>query len=234
LINQELLINGGKMGVILMAMTIGGLFIAALLLAVSFFTKKPWLRTFVAGGVTTWLVGYTILLLVGSVFSEEKTLGLNEPKQFCGFYLDCHMHTSVSGVRRTKTIGDVTANGEFYIVMVKVSSDAKSAALGLHAPEAQVVDASGRIFERDGNAENVLIASATEQPFDQKIPAGASFEKEIVFDLPLDVRNPRLDVAEGIGIDKVIETVLVGDEDSLLHKRNYFKLAEQTETAVVN
>jgi hypothetical protein len=222
------------MGVILMAMTIGGLLVAAVLLAVSFFTKKTWLRTFVAGGVTTWLVGYTILLLVGSVFSREKTLGWNEPKQFCGFYLDCHLHAGVSGVRRAKIIGDKTANGEFYIVTVKVSSDAERAVLGLHAPQAQVVDASGRIFERDRDAENALIASATEQPFDQKIPAGGEFEKEIVFDLPADVRNPRLDVAEGIGIDKVIEAVLIDDEDSLLHKRNYFKLAEQTETVGVN
>jgi len=103
-----------------MAMTIGGLLVAAVLLAISFFTKKTWLRTFVAGGVTTWLVGYTILLLVGSIFSEEKTLGLNEPKQFCGFYLDCHLHASVSGVRRAKIIGDKTASGEFYIVTVKV------------------------------------------------------------------------------------------------------------------
>lgn len=222
------------MGVILMAMTIGGLFVAAVLLVISLVTKKTWLRTFVLGGVTTWLAGYIILLLVASIFSEEKTLGLNEPKEFCGFYLDCHMHTSVSGVRRTKTIGDAAANGEFYIVTVKVSSDAKRAQLGLHAPNAQVIDADGRIFERDRDAENVLIASATGQPFDGKVPAGGSFEKEIVFDLPTDVKNPRLDVAEGIGIDKVIETVLIGDEDSLLHKRNYFQLAQQTETAGVN
>jgi hypothetical protein len=226
--------EGGNMGVILMAMTIGGLFVAACLLVISFVTKKTWLRTFVLGGVTTWLAGYIILLLVASIFSEEKTLGFNEPKEFCGFYLDCHMHASVSGVRKTKTIGDAAAKGEFYIVTVKVSSDARHAALGLLAPQAQVFDASGRIFERDRDAENALIASATEQPFDQKIPAGSEFEKEIVFDLPADIKNPRLDVAEGIGIDKVIETILIGDEDSLLHKRNYFKLAQQTETAGVN
>jgi hypothetical protein len=222
------------MGVILMAMTFGGLLIAAVLLVISFYTKKTWLRTFVLGGVTTWFAGYMILLLVSSIFSEEKTLGLNEPKEFCGFYLDCHLHTSVSGVRRAKTIGDKTASGEFYVVTVKVFSDAKRASLGLHAPQAQVSDDNGRTFERDADAENILIGSATEQPFDGKAQAGGSFEKEIVFDLPADVKNPRLDIAEGIGIDKLIETVLIGDEDSLLHKRNYFKLAEQTETADVN
>ncbi len=36
-----------------------------------------------------------------------------------------------------------------------------------------------------------------------------------------------LDIAEGLGIDKVIESVMVGDEDSILQRRNYFKLREQ-------
>jgi len=216
------------MGVILIAMTIGGLFVAAVLMVISFVTKKTWLRTFVLGGVTTWLAGYIILLLVASIFSQEKNLGLNEPKEFCGFYLDCHMHASVSGVRKTKTIGDVAASGEFYVVKMKVFSDARRAELGLLAPKLYVIDDDGKRYSRVEAVENPA------PPFDQKIPAGASFEKEVVFDLPADVRNPRLDVAEGIGIDKVIETVLIGDEDSLLHKRNYFKLAQQTETAGVN
>ncbi|HEX8367326.1 MAG TPA: hypothetical protein VF604_02045 [Pyrinomonadaceae bacterium] len=84
-----------------------------------------------------------------------------------------------------------------------VSSAAERAALSLHAPQAQVIDASGKIFERDRDAENALIAPATGQPFDQKIPAGSEFEKEIVFDLPLDVKNARPDVAEGVRIDKL-------------------------------
>jgi hypothetical protein len=50
------------------------------------------------------------------------------------------------------------------------------------------------------------------------------FEKETVFDLPENVSNPRLDIAEGIGVDKVFEMFLIGDEDSLWHKRALFKL----------
>ena len=119
------------MGVILLAMTIGGFVVAAILLVVSYFAKLNWLRTFVLGGVTVWILGYVILLFVASIFSEERTLGLNEPKEFCGFYLDCHLHTAVTDVRKTKTIGDKTANGEFYIVKVKVFSDAKNPAIAL-------------------------------------------------------------------------------------------------------
>lgn len=219
------------MGVILLAMTIGGLIVAAILLIVALWKKIGWLKKFVFGGVAIWFALYGILLFGSSLFSEEKTLGLNEPKEFCGFYLDCHMHTSVSGVRKSKQIGDKMAKGEFYVVTVKVFSDARQVPLNLHAPKAQVSDADGKTFERDSDAENALIATATEPPFDRKVPAGSEFEKEIVFDLPENIKNPRLDIAEGIGIDKVIETVLVDDEDSILHKRNYFKLEPQMQTA---
>ncbi len=212
------------MGVILMLMTIGGLFIAAILLIVSYFAKLNWLKTFVLGGVAVWLIGYVILLFVASIFSKEQNLGLNEPKEFCGFYLDCHLHTAVSDVRKTKTYGDAVAGGEFYVIKVKVFSDAKQAPLNLTTPQIHVIDAAGRSYNP---VENPVIPRP---PFDDKVPAGGSFEREIVFDLPTDIKNPRLDIKEGYGIDLVIESVLIGDEDSFLHKRNYFSL-EQITTA---
>ena len=47
------------------------------------------------------------------------------------------------------------------------------------------------------------------------------------------MQNPRLDIREGYGIDHAIEAVLVDDEDSVFHKRNYFLLAEWEQTAGV-
>ena len=212
------------MGVLLMLMTIGGLIVAAVLLAVSLFTKKTWLTKFTLGGVAVWFVFYAAMLLGFSFASHEKVLAMNEPKEFCGFYLDCHMHAAVSGVRTAKTIGDITANGEFYIIKVKVFSNAKAATLGLGTVDAHVVDALSRTYNRETRAE----AQLGEQPaFDRRISPVESFEREIVFDLPVGVQNPRLDISEGYGIDKAIEAVLVDDEDSILHKRTYFKLGEQ-------
>jgi len=131
-------------------------------------------------------------------------------------------------VRTAKQIGDKTAQGVFYIVKVKIFSDAKRAAIGLHDPQLEVVDEQRRVFEP------IADSTVSGNPFERKVPAGGSFEGEIVFDLPADIKNPRLDVAEGIGIDKVIESVLIGDEDSILHKRNCFKLEEQSQNSGVN
>jgi len=44
------------MGMLLMLMTIGGLLVAGILLAVSIWTGKTWLRNFVFGGVAVWFV----------------------------------------------------------------------------------------------------------------------------------------------------------------------------------
>ena len=212
------------MGVLLMLMTIGGLIVATVLLVVSVVTKKTWLTKFVLGGVAVWFVFYDVMLLGFSLTSEEETLALKEPKAFCGFYLDCHMHTAVSGVRTAKTLGDRTANGEYYIVKVAVFSNAVRATLGLTELGANVIDAAGGHYHRDLKAEAQL---PTQPEFEKRIGPEESFEKEIVFDLPFDVQDPRLDLREGFGIDHMLETVLVGDEDSILHKRTYFKLGSE-------
>jgi hypothetical protein len=206
------------MGVLLLALTIGGLGLAILLMIFAGITRSVWLAKFVFGAVGVWLAVYAVLLVTVSLMSEEKTLDLNQPKEFCGFYLDCHMHAAVTNVRKTKTIGNETAVGEFYVVRMKIFSDARRAEIGLHAPKFAVVDAGKRRFERIGELEN------PEPSFDRKVPAGGAFEKEIVFDLPENVQSARLDVSEGIGVDKIIELFLIGDEDSLWHKRQLFKL----------
>lgn len=216
------------MSVLLMLMTVGGVLAALVLLAISLVTKKDWLRNFVLGGVAVWFVFYLVMLFGSSLLSKEKTLSINEPKRFCGFYLDCHMHTAVTGVRKTKTIGDKTAKGEFYIVRVNVFSDAVREPLQLIGTEAKVIDGQSRIYTRDTDTEAGLGA----QPeFETRIAPEESFSKEIVFDLPLDAKDPRLDIRDGYGIDTAIEAVLVGDEDSIWHKRNYFRLEEQKQTA---
>src|SRR5262249_27580015 len=141
------------MGAVMLLMTICGLIVAGVLLVIAYLADKKWLRTLVLGGITTWLTGYVILLFIGSFFSVERTLSLGEPKEYCGFYLDCHMHTAVIDVRTAKTLGDLTANGEFYIVTVQVSSNAKQARLGLGAVDAHIVVESGRAYTRDTQAE---------------------------------------------------------------------------------
>lgn len=211
------------MGLILMLLTIGGMMIAFVVLTISFVLKTAWLRRFVLGGVALWLMFYTLLLLGTSLLSTEKTLAAAEPKEFCGFYLDCHMHTAVKGVRTTNAIGEWRAEGEFYVVSVEVFSDAVRAKLALSKPGATVYDAAGEHYHRDLEAEALL---RPQPEFNKLIGPEESFIKELVFDLPAGVKDPRLDIREGFGLEQMLEAVLIGDEDSIFHKRTYFELGK--------
>ncbi len=215
------------MGVLLMLLTIGGLIAAGILLAVSFFMKIAWLRKFTLGGVAVWIVFYIAMLLGFSLTSNEKLLAANEPKEYCGFYLDCHMHTAVTGVRMTKQIGDQTAKGTFYIVNVKVFSDAKNPSIKLRLlePKARVFQADGARIERDAAAEALLPTASVR--LDQDIDNRQTIEKEIVFDVSVSASDLKLLITEGYGIDKTIEHILVGDEDSLFHAQTFFDLKSE-------
>jgi hypothetical protein len=209
------------MGVLLMLLTIGGVIVAAVALVVAAWMKKAWLSSFIFGGVVVWFAFYFAMLFGTSYTSDEKDLAFNEPKKFCGFYLDCHLHAAVNDVRRTSKIGNKTARGEFYVVTVHVFSDAGKATLSLGTVDAHVIDANGASYNRDMLAEAELMP----QPeFEKMVGPEESFVKEIVFDLPPDVKNPRFDIKAGDPIDRIIEGFLINDEDSVLHKRTLFKL----------
>ena len=60
-----------------------------------------------------------------------------------------------------------------------------------------------------------------------------SFVKEIVFDLPVDVENPRLDMRQGPPLERIVEAFLINDEDSVLHGRVYFKLEDKARRTAV-
>lgn len=218
------------MSVVLALLTLMGSVVAIVALVGALMTGKTWLRDFLLGGVALWFVLYTVFLFGSSLTSTERELGFNETKAYCGFYIDCHLHTSVTNIRTARKLGDRIASGKFYIVTVKVSSDARREPLGLTTVDAHVVDRRGREYPRHTTAEQQL---SPQPEFERLISPGESFEKQIVFDLPIDVERPRLDISEGYAIDRYIEAVLIDDEDSLLHKRRFFRLEEQNMTAGV-
>lgn len=222
------------MGILMMLMTIGGLIVAAILLFISFWKKLSWLKNFVLGGVMVWGVFYAIALFGFSLMSQEKVLSLNEPKAYCGFYLDCHIHTEITDVRTAKIIGDKTANGTFLIAKVKVFSDAKNPniAFRLLEPNAELHDEGGRIYTRIVEAENQL--PTAQNQLNQDVKGKETIEKEIVFDVTEPAKDLKLLITEGYGIDKVIEAILIDDDDSIWHQKTVFNVGTFSQTASLN
>lgn len=219
--------GGGGLG---LAMTTGmGLFAGTLTAADAWIASRRGLARRVVLGMGAWLGAYAAALLIVSLSSRERTLGLNEAKAFCGFYLDCHLHASVVNVQRTKALGHPSdqraAQGVYCVVTVRISSDARRATLKPHYLTATVVDGPGNVYERSSEGEKALDRAI---PFEQSVGPGGSYTKDIVFDLPSNVQNPRLLVTEGPWVERLVELFLIGDEDSLFHKKMWFQLEPQS------
>lgn len=210
----------------MMLLTIGGLLAAGVLFAVAWLNESAWLKKFLLGGVAIWLAFYAVMLLGASLLSKDRVLGVGQPKEFCGFYLDCHMHAEMTSVRTANQIGNRVAKGTFYIVGLRVFSDAKNPniAFRLIEPRALIEVNDHTAITRDLDAEVLLPTAAVD--LGGEIKGSQTIDKEIVFDVPATLPDPRMQIAEGYGIDSAIEAILIGDEESIFHARSYFDLSD--------
>lgn len=217
------------MGVAFMLLTFLALLAAAGAAVFGLRKHRPRLVLGALFGAGAWGALYLAGLLATSLASDDRLLGWHHPKPFCGFYIDCHVSVSVEGVTTTPAIGEgahrVTAEGMFYVVTLRYSSNAIRAPLSTGSPAATIRDDQGRMYSRASEAEAVLTSTLEHPaPLPRTLAPGESVTTQIVFDLPPEAPAPRLYVRQGFGIDRLVELFLIGDEDSLLHRRTWFWL----------
>ncbi len=173
-------------------------------------------------------------MLFGYSFaSSDRILAMNEPKAFCGFYFDCHVHAKVTKVQTGDKIRQRHADGMFYVVTVEVYTDARKPNIWfrLLEPKAVIIDGRGNRYLRNEDAEFDLRTGPVD--LGAEVRGEITIEKDLAFDIPPSATDLKLLITEGYGIDKYIEAVLIDDEDSIMHKQNYFELREQNKTAGV-
>lgn len=210
---------GHGIGLLLLLMLIGGLvggeILARLLPRWGYPKAKRTVRILMLMGAAA----YSGALLTASLTSQERVLARGETLKFCGFYLDCHLGVAVEGVEQRAAIGRERARGEFYVIQLEVSSDARRATLELGGPSFRVIDNEGNSYTRAEAAEQALAGGAEAVlPLVRPIRAGDSYRVTLVFDLPREIHEPRLHVSDADGVERVLEGILIGDDDSILHK----------------
>lgn len=192
---------------------------------VLFFWRRRWLR-YSLRAIAALVFGYGLLLLAFSAFSHERTLALGQEKYFCE--LDCHIAYSVQNVQQIKSIGNATANGEFYLVTVRARFDETTIApwrgdapLTPNPRHVTLVDGHGGALRPSPEGQQAWDAAhAASASLPQPLRPGESYEATMVFDVRSGASNPKLLVSsEGFPMP-----VLIGDESSLLHKKTYFAL----------
>jgi hypothetical protein len=210
-------------------MTLCGLmFAAAVALVFSIVQRKPAL----AGAAVIAMVAigaiYLGLLLVFSFRSGDKLLVRGEEKYFCE--MDCHLAYSISDVRETKILEDhlnpdnslnrVTAGGTFWLVTIRTRFDANTP-LNPNPRIVYVLDEQGTRYLP--SPEGQLTLARSQDPgkaMSTPIRPGETYTTTVVFDLPVDVRNPTLLIQD----DHPFTRLIIGHENSPFHKKIRFQL----------
>jgi hypothetical protein len=197
--------------------------------------RKRWI-TYVSAALAAFgVLLYASLLFGFSLGSTEKILPIGAQKHFCE--VDCHIAYSVSAVTTTSELGSgekrLAASGKFYVVRIQTWFDPTTIAsfrgnspLTPSPRKVVVLDDAGREFSpsEPGQRAFELTPGAITTPLTTPLRPGESFSTDFVFDLPSHVRNPRLYV----GNTDAIASLIIGDEESPLHRKIYFALAPAT------
>jgi len=202
---------------LILAGTVVGLFVLGLALVHALMTRRALRAIALVGAGALWAGLYAAALLVTGSRSHAVVLPAGETKWFCGFYLDCHIGVTAERLVTAPELGRLRASGTFHVVTLRIRSSARRATLQPHDLRIAVVDAYGRRYARSSAAEAQL-AGPNAGLLERPLGPGDSYAVDVVFDLPNDTGEPRLLVTEGPAMERVVERILVGDEDSFLHR----------------
>lgn len=207
------------LGVLLLLGLVGGaLALGVGVIAALLMDRGIWVKRLAVTGLCGG-AAYVALLLGLSLASRTRILPLTVGKHICE--MDCHSEYAVVGVRTDKHRGARATAGEFYIVTVKVRFDSSTISphrgmgpLQIGPRAVYVLDGRGRRYapEPAGAADSLR----------HSIVPGQSYTTDLVFDLPADVTDPVLFIGAAAGVP---DWLLIGSENSVLHKKTVFALS---------
>ena len=203
-------------------LALGGLALGAVVSITTGLRLRAAALAAVAAGVTAM---YGAGLVGTSLASHDDVLPVGATKRFCGFYLDCHLGVTVVNAQSLPVVGTRRASGSYRVITLRVSSNAVRATLQPERLRMLLLGANGKRYARDIAAEREL-AGGLDVVLERAIAAGGAYTVQVVFDVPDDVRADWIYVAEGQGPDRIVEGILIGDEDSFLHRKTLLALPQ--------
>lgn len=185
-----------------------------------FLLRRQWARArSILLTLVSFLVLYAVVLSGVSLLSPQRVLAMHQNRCFDDWCL------SVERVVQQPTVGAAptvaTAHGMFYLVTVRISSQAR--AITQRALDAQVylLDANGQGYDPDPTGQQALDeAGQGGQPLDSELAPGGSFTRTVVFDLPKSSSHLALVVTHG----RFPDVLVIGSEQSFFHKPTIIQL----------
>ena len=190
-----------------------GTFAAIAALVIFWFARKPRLARVAGFAIGGGMVVYLVLLLGFSAGSHETMLGRGQEKYFCE--IDCHLAYSVLDVKRQEQ-GPV----DDYMVTLRTRFDETTTSPN-RPKDAQLMPSPRELRLLDDAGHQYNVASSSGTSLMTPLTPASSYTTQLEFKVPKDARGLRL----------LIETVpgwpdrlVIGDENSLGHKKTYFAL----------
>lgn len=209
----------------------------ALLLGISFLVlfygaarRSSFFARLGAGAILTIAVGYLLLLSSVSFASSEKVLPAGGWKYFCE--IDCHLAYSLAGAQTAAALGpemqQIFPRGKFVVVRVKtwfdertISAHRGNGPLTPNARKVVLVDDTERRFAPSAESQAAFARLGNNStPITEPLRPGESYITDFVFDVPKEARSLRLLITE----DDPETRLVIGHENSLLHKKIYFSV----------
>jgi len=190
-----------------------GVFLCLAAVFIFWFARKPKFARIAGVSVGIGAVIYFALLLGFSAGSHDVALARGQEKYFCE--IDCHLAYSIVDVKT-----QVGADANEYLVTLRTRFDPtttspnrpKDAPLMPSPREAQLIDSAGRAYAPASTAGTSLMTPL--RPAD-------SYTTQLEFRVPKDAKDLRLLLKT---IPAWPDHLVIGDENSLLHKKTYFAL----------
>jgi len=192
----------------------GGLIVAAASILIFWFARKPKIARGVAVATLCAMSAYLTMLIGFSAASHNLTLALGQEKYFCE--IDCHLAYSVVDVKQTAQNSTMA-----YVVTLRTRFDEKTtsperpkdAPLMPSPREVRLIDNLGRIYTPVSTSGTALMTP---------LKPAESYTTALEFHVPGDARGLQLLLNTTPGWP---DHLVIGDENSWLHKKTYFALS---------
>jgi hypothetical protein len=165
-------------------------------------------------GVIIAILMVLCLALVGGYVLWSRTANSGQPPHFdqiVGFGEEIQYDDfafSVLAVTKTHTLGNAVAQGQYYIISIRVANHARRVDFRFSDQIVVLVDDRGREYR--ASTEGQTARAAAQGPADAcapPLPAGDACVTEVVFDAPADVRDLYLKISIGPLLGDVLDAV---------------------------